>query len=259
MQGSRAELGVNGIRVETYGEPSSRPPLLFVHGGCQGSWAWHKIAPELASDGWYSVCLNWFGHNGSATLHPGLALKRSILDVTAEIAEVADFLGKVPVVIGHSMGGLASLTFATIRPVAALVLLVPVVPAGFAADPISLEVDPNAMWIPPAQMMDHAWWGEASAEEAQHYSSLVCPESPQAVMEATRWLCEVETRQLRVPALVFAAENDVLVPPQAVNALAKAIEADFVELRNTGHGVPLNPVWAQVTTQINEWLEMNCT
>ena len=38
------DLQINGVRVETYGTPSAAPPLLFVHGGCQGSWAWKNGA-----------------------------------------------------------------------------------------------------------------------------------------------------------------------------------------------------------------------
>jgi pimeloyl-ACP methyl ester carboxylesterase len=45
------DLQINGVRVETYGTPSAAPPLLFVHGGCQGSWAWEKMAPRLAGAG----------------------------------------------------------------------------------------------------------------------------------------------------------------------------------------------------------------
>jgi pimeloyl-ACP methyl ester carboxylesterase len=248
-------LEVNGIRVEVYGTQSSRPPLLLVHGGCQGSWAWHKIGPRLAGEGWHVVCLNWFGHNGSVALAPDRALARSILDVTTEIREVTDLLGRVPVLVGHSMGGLASLAFARAHPVAALVLLAPVVPAGFAVEPIDLAVDPTAMWFPPMQLVDHAWWAEVGAEEAQHYRSLLCPESPRAVLEATRWLCHVDTSGLEhIPTLIFGAEADLLVPPDAVRGLALSLSADFVQLQGTGHGIPLNPVWADASAQILEWL-----
>jgi pimeloyl-ACP methyl ester carboxylesterase len=41
------DLQINGVRVETYGTPSVAPPLLFVHGGCQGSWAWEKWRRDL--------------------------------------------------------------------------------------------------------------------------------------------------------------------------------------------------------------------
>ncbi|MET0452526.1 MAG: alpha/beta fold hydrolase [Mycobacterium sp.] len=248
-------LDIRGIRVETYGTQSSRPPLLTVHGGCQGSWAWHKVGPRLASEGWFVLCLNWFGHYGSTELPPSRALSRSILDVTMEIGEVADYYGRKPVLVGHSMGGLASLAFATVHPVAALVLLAPVVPAAFAAQPIDLSVDPTTMWFPPSQLVDHAWWGEVSADEAQFYRSLLCPESPRAVLEATRWLCHVDTSSLgHIPTLMIGAEADLLVPPDAVRALANSIAADFVVLPATGHGIPLNPVWADATATILKWL-----
>jgi pimeloyl-ACP methyl ester carboxylesterase len=209
----------------------------------------------LASEGWFAVCLNWFGHHGSASLAPVRALSRSILDVTTEIGEVADLYGRMPVLVGHSMGGLASLAFASTHPVAALVLLAPVVPAAFAAEPIDLLVDTTTMWFPPSQLVDHAWWGEVNAAEAQLYRSLLCPESPRAVLEATRWLCHVDTSSLvQTPTLVFGAEDDLLVPPDAVRALAHSIAADFVELRATGHGIPLNPVWADATATILDWL-----
>jgi len=135
------------------------------------------------------------------------------------------------------------------------VLLAPVVPAGFAAQPIDLSVDPTTMWFPPSQLVDHAWWGDVSADEAQLYRSLLCPESPRAVLEATRWLCDVDTSSLvHIPTLVIGAEADLLVPPDAVGALARSIAADFVELRATGHGIPLNPVWADATAMILKWL-----
>nr|WP_279219917.1 alpha/beta fold hydrolase [Rhodococcus erythropolis] len=227
----------------------------MVHGGCQGSWAWHKVGPRLASEGWLVLCLNWFGHYGSTALPPAQALSRSILDVTMEIGEVANHYGRKPVLVGHSMGGLASLAFATVHPVAALVLLAPVVPAAFATQPIDLPVDPTTMWFPASQLVDHAWWGEVSADEAQLYRSLLCPESPRAVLEATRWLCHVDTSSLvNIPTLTIGAENDLLVPSEAVRALANSVAADFVELPATGHGVPLNPVWADATATILNWL-----
>jgi pimeloyl-ACP methyl ester carboxylesterase len=81
---------IGGVRVEIHGEPTASPPLLFVHGGCQSSWSWEKVAPRLADDGWYAVCLNWYGRNGSSALGEGEALTRSLLDVTTEIAVVAE-------------------------------------------------------------------------------------------------------------------------------------------------------------------------
>ena len=248
------DLQINGVRVETYGTPSAAPPLLFVHGGCQGSWAWEKMAPRLAGAGWYAVCLNWFGHYGSKVLPDGDAVSRSLLNVTTEIGLVTDWLGRVPVLVAHSMGGVPSLAYASANPVTAVVLLAPVLPAGLGVEAIDLPVDPAAMWLPPPHMIDATFWGEVSAQEAQRYTSLLSAESPQAVLEATRWLCEIDTRHVDAPALIFAVRADPLVPLKGIHALADATGATIVTLENTGHGIPLNPVWANVTAQIDPWL-----
>lgn len=248
------DIDLNGIRVEVYGKPSDLTPLLFVHGGCQGSWTWEKMAPRIAENGWYAVCLNWFGHNGSAPLEVSAALSRSLLDVTSEIAAVCHWLERQPVLVAHSMGCVPSLAHASGHPVAGLVLLAPVLPAGFGAESIELPVDPSVMWMPPPSMINATWWDEVSAEEADRYTSLLSPESPTTVLEGTRWLCEVDTSRIIAPALVFAAGNDLL-RPESVHALARAIGATFVTLENAGHGIPLNPVWSDVTAQIDVWLK----
>jgi pimeloyl-ACP methyl ester carboxylesterase len=105
-------------------------------------------------------------------------------------------------------------------------------------------------------MIDATFWGEVSAQEAQRYryTSLLSAESPQAVLEATRWLCEIDTRHVDAPALIFAVRADPLVPLKGTHALADATGATIVTLENTGHGIPLNPVWANVTAQIDPWL-----
>jgi pimeloyl-ACP methyl ester carboxylesterase len=247
------DLHINGVRVETYGQPTDSPPLLFIHGGCQGSWAWEKMAPRLAEDGWYAVCLNWYGHNGSSALPTRQALTRSLLDVTTEIAIVAESLGRAPILVAHSMGGVPSLAYAAANPVTAMVLLAPVLPAGFGADTIDLPVDPTTMWTPPPALIKPTWWAGVTDDESQRYASLLVPESPRAVLEATRWLCEVNTNDVHVPALVFGAGADHLIPAQ-VQSLAQAIGATFVLLEDEGHGIPVNPVWRQVTAQISEWL-----
>lgn len=244
---------IDGIRVETYGEPGDSPPLLFVHGGCQGSWAWEKMAPRLAEAGWYAVCLNWYGHHGSAMLPESQALTRSLLDVTAEIAVVAESLDRAPILVAHSMGAVLSLAYAAANPVTALTLLAPVLPAGFGADPIDLVVDPTSMWTPPPGMVRSTFWADVTDDESQRYESLLVAESPRAVLQATRWLCEVELSAVRVPALVIAAGADDLIPGQ-VQSLAEAIGAKFMLLEGEGHGIPVNPIWAQVTAELSQWL-----
>jgi pimeloyl-ACP methyl ester carboxylesterase len=225
------DLQINGVRVETYGTPSAAPPLLFVHGGCQGSWAWEKMAPRLAGAGWYAVCLNWFGHYGSKVLPDGDAVSRSLLNVTTEIGLVTDWLGRAPVLVAHSMGGVPSLAYASANPVTAVILLAPVLPAGLGVGPIDLPVDPAAMWLPPPHMIDATFWGEVSAQEAQRYTSLLSAESPQAVLEAT--LANTPARGGNPPPGQLAAVLPAR-PPAAAGAHSRDGECTGWALSNSG-------------------------
>ncbi|MGH3492843.1 MAG: alpha/beta hydrolase [Sciscionella sp.] len=230
--------------------------MLLVHGGTQGSWAWERIAPHLAEDGWYTVCLNWFGHHGSAQLPGPERLSRSILDVTQEIGIVASGLARPPVLVGHSMGGLAALAYAASHPVAALVLLTPVVPRGFAGRSIPVPVDPDAPWRPPDAQVDALFWDEVDPADAARYRALIAPESPRAVLEATRWWLDVDVDvdAVTVPTFMVASASDLLVPAPYVESLAARMGARCRTLVGRGgHGVPLNPVWRDVADEMIQW------
>ena len=74
----------------------------------------------------------------------------SITDVVDDIDKVARCFDTPPVLIAHSMGGLAAQLYASAHEVAALVLLSPVVPPNVGATPIELPIgDMEAPWGPP--------------------------------------------------------------------------------------------------------------
>jgi pimeloyl-ACP methyl ester carboxylesterase len=248
------EWTIDGVRVEAYGTASERLPLVLVHGGTQGSWAWENVAPRLAEIGWQALCLNWFNHNGSRNLPEREALTRSIADVSVEIGLVARKLGRTPALVGHSMGALAALAYASRADVAALALITPVVPSAHAGEAIPIPVDFDALWMPPPEMVDQLFWDAVDATSAARYTSLMTPESPKAVFEATRWGLDVDTAGVSAPALVFGADRDLLVPEELVRSLANDLGARYTRLVDQGHGVPLNPAWEGVTAEIDEWL-----
>lgn len=90
-------------------------------------------------------------------------------------------------------------------------------------------------------------------DESRRYTSLLVPESPRAVLEATRWLCEVNTSEVQAPTLVIAAGADALIPAE-VRSLAEALSATFVMFEGEGHGIIVNPVWREVAIRTIEWL-----
>ena len=258
---SRRIEGVSITEAVPAQREPGRPPLVMVHGGCHAAWCWQGPQAWFASRGWYAAALDWYSHGDSEALPQTEWCQREIVPVREEIgivcAAVAEETGRAPVVIGHSMGGLASLAHATVndQEIAALVLLAPVVPGGYAASAIELPVDSGQPWgPPPPDMARQLFYSGVDDAAAARYYELLQPESPAAVWQATRWTADLPLDRLNAPALVYGAEKDLLVPPDAVQRLSSAIGADYVHLPDTGHGLTLDPIAEEVCERTEEWL-----
>lgn len=259
--GFRLVDGVALVERGPSGGPVSRPPIVLVHGGMHGAWAWADIQDWLAARGWRSVALDWLSHGNSRKLPVDEWLRRGLTEVTQEIEVACSSVqdgGVPPVVIGHSMGGLAALAYAAAgqRPLSALVLLAPVVPSQFGGDPIPVPVDMSQPVGPfPPDVARQLFYDGVDDGQADRYWSKLQAESPTAVMQGTRWTAEVDVSAVSTPAFVVAAEKDLLVPAPLVVALGKAIGANVLELPGAGHGVELNPGWDTLMAEITAWVE----
>ena len=159
-----------------------------------------------------------------------------------------------PILIGHSMGSLASQKYAELYPVAALVLLTPVVPAPVGGDVVELPVDFARPWAPPPfEVAMTLFFQGLSEDEARPYYAKLCPESPRRVHEATRWTVPIDKVKISGPILVVAGELDILTPPSTGWALADFYGADYRFLRGRGHNL-LEPRWRETADMIARWL-----
>jgi non-heme chloroperoxidase len=91
--------------ADAYGDPA-QPPVLLLHGGGQTRFAWGDTARDVAAGGWYAVSLDLRGHGESAwDPHKNYSVDAFVDDVRA----VVEQLGAPPVLVGASLGGIASL------------------------------------------------------------------------------------------------------------------------------------------------------
>jgi len=235
--------------------------LILVHGGCHGAWCWEGVQESLAELGWASTAFDWYSHGDSRQLEESEWLKRDILAVREEISIVADQLAArtdVPsVVVGHSMGGLAALSYAasTQNQLAGLVLLAPVVPEGFAEGVSELPVQPGSPWgPPPPEVARQMFYSGVEDAQADVLYGRLQSESPEAVWQATRYTAQVDVSAITAPVLVFAGDLDPLVPPAAIRRLAETMGAHLVSLPGAGHGLTLDPVSSDVSRAMDDWL-----
>jgi len=93
------------LRAEGFGTEGA-PPVLLLHGGGQTRHAWGGTAQVLAEDGWGPVAVDLRGHGESEWAPDGDYAFESF---AADVATLARACASPPVLVGASLGGIASL------------------------------------------------------------------------------------------------------------------------------------------------------
>src|SRR3954468_16930915 len=120
--------GRDGLRLaaDVAGDAGS-PPVVFFHGGGQTRHAWGTTLDVLAEEGWRAYSVDLRGHGNSDWAPDG----DYTLDAFAgDVHAVAASLEQLPVLVGASLGGIASLAAIgeSATPIARALVLVDVAP-----------------------------------------------------------------------------------------------------------------------------------
>ena len=123
-----------GVYIESWlpERRSRRKPLFLIHGELGGSWLWHRYLGYFAPRGWEGHAINLRGHYWSETVDFADVDFTTYLD---DVLAGADLMPRPPIVVGHGMGGLLAMRLAQERPLSALVLLSPALPAQLLEPP----------------------------------------------------------------------------------------------------------------------------
>jgi non-heme chloroperoxidase len=93
------------IAADAHGDPRNQP-VLFLHGGGQTRHAWGRTAESLAERGFYTICTDHRGHGESSWAGEGqYRLDHFVEDLRGVVAQ----LTRKPILVGASLGGIASL------------------------------------------------------------------------------------------------------------------------------------------------------
>jgi pimeloyl-ACP methyl ester carboxylesterase len=120
--------GRDGIRLaaDVAGDAGS-PPVVFFHGGGQTRHAWGTTLDVLAGEGWRAYSVDLRGHGDSDWAPDG---DYTLDAFAADVFSVATSLDPLPVLVGASLGGIASLAAVgeSPSPIARALVLVDVAP-----------------------------------------------------------------------------------------------------------------------------------
>jgi pimeloyl-ACP methyl ester carboxylesterase len=161
----RTEDGIELV-ADAWGDPA-RPPAILLHGGGQTRHAWKRTAAVLGGHGYFALAVDLRGH-GESGWSPGgdYSMDRFAGDVLTLAAQFA----RKPVLIGASLGGIASLIAEgeAEASIAAALVLVDVTP----------RVDPAGVARIRGFMASHIDTGFATLDEAADAITNYLPHRP---------------------------------------------------------------------------------
>ena len=214
--------------------------LVFLPGLWSAPAVWRPAASYLAHRGWEGRIVG-FGEVAGGLEARGAA-------VAAHLRQRS----RPAVLVAHDAGAAVALHAASLRPVAAVVLVAPLDPTSPAVRTITRRWDVVAALLlgralpPPAGAAAVRCYGSLPPEVA---SGLV-PERADAVLDVVRG--RVELARPGVPAALVSTEQDPLVPDPA--GLACRLGADHLVLRSHGHWPLGGPGWRPAAAVLHRWL-----
>jgi pimeloyl-ACP methyl ester carboxylesterase len=254
------------LAVRAAGDPSA-PLLLFVHGFSLDMTTWREQWVDLSVDH-RCVLMDQRGHGSSEQPADGdLSVRSMGRDIAAVLEAVAP--DRRVVIVGHSMGAIATLALAEVRPDLMATSVAGVVLVGTSAS----ELVRGAMGSITDIIRPRLGSLRSAAERVDRLRKAVLasptdlrgavvrltqfgPDAPRHVVEHVVHLAERASSELwtdglaglletdlrhvlpriRMPALVVVGEHDRVTPPSSAVELAAALpDGRFVVLDGAGH------------------------
>jgi pimeloyl-ACP methyl ester carboxylesterase len=247
------------------GADPAAAPLLFVHGAWHGAWCWaENMLPFMAAHGRDAYALSLRGHGRSGRAR---SLRwTSLGDYVEDVGRAVERIGRAPVLVGHSMGGLiVQRHLAEGGAAVAGVLLAPVPLRGVL--PLTLRTarrHPRAFLA--ANLTGRLWPIVATPALARDLLSDAFTDAQVAAVHARlqdesylaylgMLVPRIDASRVRVPILVIGGGADRLFPPREIQATARAYGVDAEIVPGVSHDLMLDPAWERIARRILDWVD----
>ena len=244
----------------------------MIHGMWSRPDVWDNFIPHFESLG-YAVEAPALRHHGVKASEPPAELGRlSLTDYGDDIEAIIRRSGRLPVLFGHSMGGLIAQQLASRGLARAVVLLAPAVPPGFdALRPATIRVFKRLFlrwrfWSRAQRLGSrqaaYGLFHRLAPEERERRIAAMAADSGRVLFEIAlpaldrRRAAYVEIARVRCPLLILAGAEDRIITASCTRRLASRYggRARYVELADHAHWLMGEPDWQKVAGICAEWL-----
>lgn len=248
---------------------SAHPPLVFVHGAFVGPWSWAPFVSWFEARG-FEV------HTPALRHHDGAAVRGALdgvglEDYAADLAALIAALPALPVLIGHSLGGLLCQKLAARGLARAVVLLASAPPHGILPGPgeigarMTLLGMAGDFWrrtVRPDFQLAHYALERFPADRREALFSRFVPESGRALFESLFWefdharASDVPPARMRVPLLSAIGSEDRVFAPETARSIAARYPGptSFQILPGLGHYLLGEPGAESLPAFLEGWI-----
>jgi pimeloyl-ACP methyl ester carboxylesterase len=250
--------------------------IVFIHGLFMNPKSWTEWKKYFESKGYTCYAPAYPFHEGETVslrkeINKGLA-KLRFSDVMESLISFIDKLPEKPIVIGHSMGGLAVQKLLNIDKVAAGIAIDSAPPKGVlhiswsfikANLPVVNPFKGNSPFQPHIKWWHYAFCNTmSSTEAAKYFEQFVVPESRNIPRSGTGKEGSIDFKKPHNPLLFIAGEKDHIVPASLNKKNFKAYrdlnsKREFKEFAGRTHFICGQENWQEVAEFINTWINKN--
>ncbi len=239
-------------------------PIIFVHGMWSSSWHWKNFMEYFSKNGFSCRALNLRGHGDKKSIG-----KASTMDYVEDVMKAIDQIESMPIVIGHSMGGLITQKVAELLDIKGAVCICPAPPRGIRPIPrISCllkmmgyipAIISKSPIFPKYKVTSHCLLNCLDESTRVRVYKKMTPESAVAAKEAFLGKISVDESMVTCPILVIAGEEDKVTPPKIGEKIAEKYGSDFNKYSRHAHWIIEENGWEKVAEDIIQWIKKNVT
>ena len=244
-------------------DSQDRDIILFVHGAWHGAWCWEEHFVNLFSVQGFEC------HTFNLPLHdkPGKVKginKLSLGDYVDALSAEVKKLDRLPIIIGHSMGGLVVQKYLENATCKKAVLMASVPPQGVLRTTLNFLKKPYAYpallsmnlygLVDQASKSAWAFFSESLGQEAiERYTERMCSESYKVFIQMLFPNIKIKYHT-EIPMLVIGAEQDNIFTVKENKDTANKYGADLIIMKDIAHDMMLDLNHEKAAEAIIRWL-----
>lgn len=247
--------------------------VVFIHGMYMTPLCWEQWTERFQAKGYRTLAPAWPGRDKSVkelqTPDPNLG-KLNLAGILDHFTKTLNGMNEKPILIGHSMGGLATQILHNRGLASASIAIDSAPPSGVFTTEFSFLkanwghvtpfANPNSPVIMTFERFQYAFVnGMELSEQRAAFERYVVPESRAVPRQSLTSVGKVDFKKEHTPLLLIAGGNDNIIPP-ALNKTnyerykASSSVTDFKEFPGRNHFLLGQKNWEEIADYCMDWL-----